>query len=385
MDESFDTTESQASLGLTLHRLDYPAGVVRATPQSALTTDPRIEGGTEDRVCWNPSMVEIDKLQLERIPTDRIELYPDNPRFLHLQLKGRSNLSQDEMIHVLEDEDATITLHKAIKNQGVLNPLVVQPKGDRFVVIDGNRRTVVLKLLLKEKTRPPPGVTYDLVPARILPAEMKLVDIEVLMGVLQEGQKPWGRFNDAAYVRRLRTVYHLELDDIAEKLQSSVKKVKEKIDDYALFERYVGLTNDTDPDRFSYFADAPKDVRGWFGETQKNFETYCNLICPLSPDHKIRSVTTKGGLRDFSRVLKDEEALEALLSDSGVTVEEALAIAVDNDLTLAAPFLKRLGSLAEKMRSLDSTQIEMLKQEPKLKIQVQKLREACDDLAKRLG
>jgi hypothetical protein len=330
-------------------------------------------------------MVDIDKLQLERIPTDKIDLYPDNPRFLHLQLKGRHNLSQEDMISELENEDATITLTKAIRKQGVLNPLVVQPRDGRYLVIDGNRRTVVLKLLLKEGAKAPVDVTYDHVPARILPSDMKIVDIEVLMGVLQEGQKPWGRFNDAAYNRRLRTLYHLELDDIAERLQSSVKKVKEKIDDYALFERYVARTKDTDPDRFSYFADAPKDVEGWFNESQKNFDTYCDLICPKSATHKIRSVTTKGGLRDFARVLKDDEALDALLTDPKVTVEDALFIAVDNDLTLAAPFLKRLGSIAEKMRSLDAAQIELLKQEPKLKVQVQKLREACDDLVKRLG
>jgi hypothetical protein len=330
-------------------------------------------------------MVDVEKLQLERIPTDKIDLYPDNPRFLHLQLKGRHTLSQEDMISELENEDATITLTKAIRKQGVLNPLVVQPRSGRYLVIDGNRRTVVLKLLLREGAKAPTDVTYDLVPARIVPSDMKTVDIEVLMGVLQEGQKPWGRFNDAAYVRRLRTVYHLELDDIAERLQSSVKKVKEKIDDYALFERYVAKTKDTDPDRFSYFADAPKNVEGWFNESQKNFDTYCDLICPTAPTHKIRSVTTKGGLRDFARVLKDDEALDALLTDPKVTVEEALSIAVDNDLTLAAPFLKRLGPLAEKMRSLDSSQIERLKQEPKLKVQVQKLREACDDLINRLG
>ena len=335
--------------------------------------------------CPVKSMVDVEKLELVRIPADKIDLYPDNPRFLHLQLRGRSKLSQDDMVKELEGEDPTITLMKAIKNQGVLNPLVVLPKDDRYLVIDGNRRTVVLKLLLREGSKAPPGITYDLVPARILPTDTKQVDVEVLMGVLQGGQKPWGRFNDAAYVRRLRTVYRLELDDIAEKLQSSVKKVKEKIDDYATFERYVKKMGDTDPERFSYFADAPKDVRAWFNESQKNFDTYAGLICPTSPTHKIRSVTTKGGLRDFARIINDEEALESLLTDPEVTVEEALAIAVDNDLTLAAPFLKRLGSLAEKMRGLDTPQIEMLKQEPKLKIQVEKLRGACDDLVRRLG
>jgi ParB-like nuclease domain len=328
--------------------------------------------------------MDIENCKLETIPTASLLLDPENPRFLHLALKGGKTLSQADLVQEIKDEDDTITLGKAIQKEGVLNPIVVKPEGGRYIVIDGNRRTVALKLLVQEKAKPPPGVSFDRVQARIIPEDTPAVEVEVLKGVLQEGQIPWGRFNDAAYVRRLRMVYKMEYEDIADKLQLSVSDVRSKIEDFRLFEQYSKHTADTDPSRFSYFGDAPKAVREWFKESDENLKTYFDLICPGSPKHKIRSVATKGGLRDFATVLKDEEALNALTTDPGATMEVALQIAEDNDITISAPILTRLGVYAAKLRALDPAQIEALKTQVKIRVDIEKMRDACEQLLGRL-
>jgi hypothetical protein len=328
--------------------------------------------------------LDIEKLRLERVEIDSVFLDPENPRFLHLQLSGQKALSQEDMIKEIGEEDATITLSKTIAKEGVLNPLVVQSKNGKYLVIDGNRRCVVLKMLQLEKTKPPAGIRYDLVPARILPSTLSPLDIEVLKGVLQEGQKPWGRFNDAAYVRRLRTTYRMEYEDIADRLQLSVREVRQRIEDFGVFERYSKLSGDVHPSRFSYFADAPRDVRNWYNEKEENFKNYSELIRPGTPKNKIRSVTTKGGLRDFAVILKDEDALNELITKDDVTMDDAIAIAQENDIKLGAPFLKRLGTMAENIRSLEPKQIDQFKKEPKLKIELERLRAACDQLLVRI-
>lgn len=328
--------------------------------------------------------VDIEKLRLERIRIDSVFLDPDNPRFLHLQLGGQKALTQGDMIEEVAGEEDTNKLLKTVAKEGVLNPLVVQEKEGKFLVIDGNRRCVVLKKLQEEKAKPPAGVRYDLVPARILPNTLSPLDIEVLKGVLQEGQRPWGRFNDAAYVRRLRFTYRMEFEDIADRLQLSVREVRQRINDYSIFERYSKLTGDLDPSRFSYFADAPRDVRNWYSESDENFKNYSELIHPGTPKNKIRSVTTKGGLRDFAIILKDDDALSQLINDPEVSMDDAIAIAQENEITLGAPFLKKLGTMAENIRSLDPQQVAQLKKEPKLKIELARLRSACDQLLDRI-
>lgn len=326
----------------------------------------------------------MSKYRLEDVPTEKLLLDPDNPRFLHLQLAEKRTLNQGSLIGEIEADDATITLSKAVAKEGVLNPIVVKPQGGGYLVIDGNRRAVTMMLLHREGQKPPAGVSFSKIPAYIIPETTSPTDVEVLKGVLQEGQKSWGRFNDAAYVRRLRTVYKMEYEDIADRLQLSVREVKQRIEDFALFEAYAKKTGDTEESRFSYFADAPKPVREWWEKSDKNLETYYDLIRPGSKRHKIRSVATSGGLRDFAKILKDEDALSALIEDPNVDVDAAMEIARENDVKLAAPFLRQVGSLAAKLRDLEDAQLQLLKHEPKLKVDLEALKKACERVLKRL-
>ena len=329
-------------------------------------------------------VIELEQYKLESVPTKKLRLDPENPRFYHLQLKGRHELTQDDLNKEIWDEDATITLSKAVAHEGIRNPIVVWPIDDYFLVIDGNRRVVTVRRLIHEEVKPPEGVSFDHISAYILPRNTPKQEIEVLKGVLQMGQKPWGPFNDAAYVRRLRVVYKMEYEDIAASIQLSVKEIKERMANYSLFEEYTQATKDMDPSRFSYFADAPRPVRDWFESSDRNLNTYFQLICPTSPTHKIRSVSTKGGLRDFAKILGDAQVLERLISDPDVTVEDALDGARAKNPMLANPFLKQVGGWATKLKGLDGSEIEQLKREPRFKLELGRLKDACTELLERL-
>ena len=355
----------------------------RAIPQPDSAPKERvIKGLTGGAVAG--FIVDLSKYRLEDVETGKLLLDSDNPRFLHLQLGGKRTLDQEALVKEIEGDDATITLSKAVAKEGILNPIVVKPQAGKYLVIDGNRRAVTMMLLHREGNKAPKGVTYSRIPAYIIPESTSATDVEVLKGVLQEGQKSWGRFNDAAYVRRLRTVYKMEYEDIADRLQLSVREVKQRIEDFALFEAYAKKTGDTDEGRFSYFADAPKPVREWWEKSDKNMQTYYDLIRPGSKNHKIRSVATAGGLRDFSKLLNDEEALTALIEDPNVDMDAAMEIARENDVKLSAPFLRQVGSLAAKLRDLEDAQLQLLKHEPKLKVDLEGLKKACEKVLKRL-
>src|SRR5439155_26264668 len=153
------------------------------------------------------TVIDVKQYKLDKVPTDKLLLDPENPRFLHLQLQNKRDLTQDDLNRVIWDEDATITLSRAVAREGILNPIVVFPTNSKFLVIDGNRRVVTLRRLISEHVKAPERVTFAEVPAYILPPDTPKQEIVVLKGVLQMGQRPWGRFNDAAYTRRLRCLY----------------------------------------------------------------------------------------------------------------------------------------------------------------------------------
>src|SRR5262245_7962875 len=93
----------------------------------------------------------------------------DNPRFFH---KG-PGLTQDQIEEdILNNNDDIHLLTKTIQKDGVQDPIWVVPQSNgKYLVVEGNRRTVVLRRLLKDRAVPPAGVKYDVVRAHVLPPD----------------------------------------------------------------------------------------------------------------------------------------------------------------------------------------------------------------------
>jgi hypothetical protein len=324
---------------------------------------------------------------LRDIKTDDLILDLDNPRFFHLAHRGTKTKVTQESIEkeIVDNDDDIPLLTKSIQKSGVKDPIWVVARDGKYVVMEGNRRTVVLKRLHKEGSKPPPGVRYDIVQAHVLPSDTAPVELILQKARLQGGKKAWGAFNEAALTFQLREPPHLmATEDIAVDLKIPIAKVKERIENYKLFKEYIATTGDDNPKRFAYFSDCPTKVREWFRDNDKNRDAFFQLICPLDGKNKIKSVATRGGLRDFAQVLESPEAVTFLLKDPSATVEDALDLAKENDIRKAAPFINKLGPLAQDLRGLDAAQLERLKSEVKFKVQLRTLRAACEEVLQKI-
>ena len=321
----------------------------------------------------------------EPVAVKDLLLDADNPRFYHLKLQGKRNLTQEELTKEIEDDGETATLTKAIRKVGVKDPIWVRENGDgKYLVIEGNRRTVILRKLIEEGVPPPPGVSFDRVLANILPSGTPETELLLQKARLQSGKKQWGPFNEAAVTHMLRAEHLLEYEDIAAELQIPRTEVMERIQNFKLFEEYASTTGDNNPKRFAYFSDSPKRVRDWFLEDDENKKTYFNLITPVGGRQKIRSVATKNGLRDFSKVLDDPEALSYLVKTPTATLEDALEIAKENDITKGMPWVKKVEPLARNLLAVSDPEIVKLRQETKVKVHLKSLERACAELVKKL-
>ena len=114
------------------------------------------------------------------------------------------------------DEDALLELSESIKQFGVLQPLLVQKKGDYYEIIAGERRWRASKLAgLKEV----PVIVKDF-------SEQETVEISLIENIQRENLNP---IEEAQAYKRLLTEFHLKQDEVAERVSKSRAAVTNSI------------------------------------------------------------------------------------------------------------------------------------------------------------
>lgn len=125
-------------------------------------------------------------LRVEVIPLTKIELDPENPRSLTLTLTDLINgyHQQGSLDHKRKQElESLKSLAESIKNEGILNPIIVYRYGDNYRLVAGERRT--LASFLAGKTD---------VQAKILdskPSEYKLALLQWIENIEREDLTLW--------------------------------------------------------------------------------------------------------------------------------------------------------------------------------------------------
>ena len=106
------------------------------------------------------------------------------------------------------EEDALLELADSIKQFGVLQPLLVQKKGDYFEIIAGERRWRAAKLAgLKEV----PVIVREY-------TEKEVVEIALIENIQRENLNP---IEEALAYKRLLTEFNLKQDELAERVSKS--------------------------------------------------------------------------------------------------------------------------------------------------------------------
>ena len=106
------------------------------------------------------------------------------------------------------DEDALMELADSIKQYGVLEPILVQPRGDYYEIISGERRWRAAKLAgLKEI----PVVIKNL-------TDQEIAEISLIENIQREDLNP---IEEALAYKRLLEEFHLKQDELAEKVSKS--------------------------------------------------------------------------------------------------------------------------------------------------------------------
>lgn len=315
---------------------------------------------------WKEKEIEVSKLLLD----------PDNPRFYHLKhLTGRSSLRDKDLQQEIEKNDDFLGLVEQIKYDGVRDPIWVVEHDSKYLVIEGNMRTTCLRKLLEEKAKPPNGVRYDKVKAHVFPSNTPPLQLAIQRTILQGGKKPWLPFNNAANIYKLRTEYRMQPEEIAQKLNTSPYKVNDAIENFKYYVEFTQTTGVVDHDKFSYFSYAPTAVRERFFKRPEDRKTFYRLIAPDPKTGlaRIRSYGSRGGLKEFAKIIERPDILNKFLRNSRMTVLEAYEELMDSDIKLTLPFLKKLPPVASGLRNLNSEQLNQIKKDTRIMTQIKSI------------
>ena len=163
-----------------------------------------------------------------------------------------------------------------------------------------------------------------------------------------------------------------------------MNETKSALSSYENYLEYSKKSGDTHTKRFSFFSkEQPAAVKRWVAESPENKEAYFEWINPNGGNHRLRSVATKGGLRDFKDVVQSEPAIRAFMDDQSMTVDEALEIVKDVDLTKGRPWLKQIEKVSSGLNNLSSEELPRLKDDnyrPKLLALERAIKNVLDEM-----
>lgn len=131
------------------------------------------------------------ELHIEIIPLRKISLDPDNPRDLAISfedLYGEISPTDIDFDRKNFDKETLNSLTKSIKEQGIINPIVVYKHNEQYRLIAGERRTLASIMAGKED-----------IPAKILtkkPDPLKLSLIQWIENIEREDLSLWERIRN---------------------------------------------------------------------------------------------------------------------------------------------------------------------------------------------
>ncbi|HHQ4309163.1 TPA: ParB N-terminal domain-containing protein, partial [Serratia fonticola] len=191
-----------------------------------------------------------DNKGIKYIPLERLELDEENPRLP--EVAGRT---QDEMINYIALTTSIEDLMSAISENGFFpgEPLIAVPHGDKFVVVEGNRRLTAVRLLHNPHACERPSsrmltiandTTNKLSELQVLPVIVRDDRAEILpyLGFRHiTGVKQWEPLAKARYIEQLFQTTPNNMDageryyNVAKAIGSRKDHIKRNLDALAVY------------------------------------------------------------------------------------------------------------------------------------------------------
>jgi ParB/Sulfiredoxin domain len=175
------------------------------------------------------------RIEHKRIPVEKIALDQGNPRIKYLK-ELHPNDTLDALL--FRDED-TKWLKKDIGENGLIDPIYARVRSadhTSYVVIEGNRRTAVIKALHQEQ---PDDPKFAFVSARILPEQTTDEQEAMLMASFHvAGKVKWDAHEKAGHIYHMVNVLSIPESELAIILHQGIPSIKRAVQSFEMLESF---------------------------------------------------------------------------------------------------------------------------------------------------
>lgn len=328
------------------------------------------------------------------VPLDRLLLDPNNFRFRQpgatadvAEARFAEDKVQEQAILRVKADGVT-ELKRSISENGFvpIERIVVREVGKpddqhpnaQYVVIEGNRRTVALKLLQQEHAGGidlPQSVT-DVFPAVpvLLAENASSDDLLAIMGIRHVGgPKEWGGYQSALLVYQMLKDGGLTAREVASRLGLTVNEVNRRHRAFSALTQMMedeGFADLVSPEMYPIFHEAVGQpaIREWLGWDTKTYnfadadnrELFYAWLSGESP-----KISSYSDVRELKQILDNPEALTALKDDDQSFADALAIVKSEAKATRWLPNVKAaLTSLGEMgpgtIQNLDDDALDML-------------------------
>ena len=178
---------------------------------------------------------------------DELYFYEENPR-IHSTISNfdtRVDI-QSEIEKVLKKKDYVKELKVAIEqNGGLIDPIIVAFKNERYTVLEGNSRLAAYRMLAEKDP-----IKWQHIKCLVLPSDISDDDIFTLLGQYHiVGRKDWSVFEQAAYLYRQREASNVDILVLAKKVGMKKGDVEHYLEVYTFMKEHDDLREE----KWSYY------------------------------------------------------------------------------------------------------------------------------------
>jgi hypothetical protein len=307
------------------------------------------------------------------VPVSDCLLDPQNPRIQFLLGQKAGHSTQSELEQLIWDKDTVKALAQSIRqNGGIYEAIIVQRKKDKYLVREGNCRTVSARRLLAQY---PDDSRFKTAPAMIFDSELSDEDLAVLLADMHvSGKIRWDAYEQAKHIADLYDVYGKTYDWLGNHLRLSKSKINEMLLAYAATREF--LQQHPDPSnirKFSFFQELMKkrELREQFKEEPGFKQKFHRWLAK-------GRLTDAKQVRSLSGILANKDAAAAL-DEKGI--EEASRVLIKNDPSLESDLFQAVKRATEQLRKAPANDIHDIKSgHPQKLIMIRDLSRAIEDL-----
>ncbi len=308
-----------------------------------------------------------------RLAVNQLTLDPKNPRIQYLIGRQAEPITDKRLDELLWAKDQVKALSQSIKqNGGVYDPIIVQKLDGRYLVREGNSRTVATRHLSEQH---PNDERFFTIPAMVFDEALNDDDLAVLLADMHvAGKIRWDAYEQAKHVATLYEVHGKTYDWLANHLRLSKSRITQQLKAYKWTTDYLeGRPDQRNLDKFSFFEEIAKkkDLAERYSEDlefQQEFKQWLE-------DGRL---TDARQVRNLNSILANNQAT-MILAEQGYAA--AAAVLIREDPSLGSDIYDAVKRATDRLAKAPADEIRDLGTNKQKLLMLRNLRRAIDDLA----